>query len=67
MKPYEDEIGMLFNIVVLTLSSNIDERLLVSEIKALLLPYEEEILNMKDFTLDRERSKESMMELFVNE
>lgn len=41
LRPLEDEIGMLYNIVVLTLSSNADERMLVSEIKALMLPYEE--------------------------
>lgn len=48
-------------------ADNFEERLMISEIKAMLLPYQDEILSLKDFTFDRETSRESMLELFVRE
>lgn len=49
------------------LADNYEDRLIISEIKAMLLPYEEQIMSLKDFTIDQETSHESMTNLLIKE
>jgi hypothetical protein len=39
LRPFEDRIGILYNIIRLMLVNDPNERLIISEVKALLLPY----------------------------
>jgi hypothetical protein len=39
LRAFEDKIGIIYNIIRLMLVSDPNERLMISEVKALLLPY----------------------------
>lgn len=41
LKPFEEQLGLLYNILRLMLADNLNDRLMISEVKALLLPYED--------------------------